>query len=221
MKGALDVHRELLARDVPHEVVRLRSSVAIADDLPRALDVPRTSCVAVRCYVTDVGPVAVAVHAGVVPDPAAVLDALGARTLRAASADEVNAATDYAAGLVSPVCLPPEVPLLADAALGATDVVYCPLGEGGVALGIRTRDLLVASRARVGSLSSLPQAAPLPPWTGGARVLDLDPHVLRAGAQARIERRGSGDPGLVERRVDRRATDPGARTGRRPQRDAG
>ncbi|GAC1499811.1 MAG: hypothetical protein NVS2B15_22400 [Pseudarthrobacter sp.] len=48
------------------------------------------------------------VQAGVVPDPAAVLDALGARTLRAAAADEVNAATDYAATLVSPVPLEPD-----------------------------------------------------------------------------------------------------------------
>lgn len=176
MRGALDVHRELLASDVPHEVVRLRGAVVVnADDLPAALDVPAGSCVALRCYVTDGGFVAVAVRAGVVPDPRAVLDALGARTLRAATADEVNAATDYAAGLVSPLCLPPGVTLLADAALCAADVLYCPVGEGGVALGIRTADLLSASGAQVEQLSALPHPRPeQAPWADGARVLDLD-----------------------------------------------
>ena len=111
VRGALDVHRELLARDVAHEVVRLSGLVTTADELPRALGVEATSCLAVRCYSTDLGFVAVLVHAGVVPEPSAVLIALGAHTLRPATADEVNAATDYAAGLVSPLCLPSEVTL--------------------------------------------------------------------------------------------------------------
>jgi prolyl-tRNA editing enzyme YbaK/EbsC (Cys-tRNA(Pro) deacylase) len=208
VKGALDVHRELLAADVPHEVVRLRGQVVAADDLPRALGVPATSCVAVRCYVTDTGTVAVAVHAGVLPDPAAVLDALGAGTLRAASADEINAATDYAAGLVSPVCLPEGVQLLADAALTASDVVYCPLGEAGVALGIRTADLLKAAGARVAPLSSLPHTAPAaPPWSGGARVLDLD---LRA-PYLRLEDRPSGGDQLRPDRARGERQPPGGR----------
>ncbi len=176
MKGALDVHRALLADDVPHEMVRLRTTVlGNADDLPRALGVAASSCVAVRCYVTDTGPVAVAVRAGVVPAPAAVLDAVGARTMRPADADEVNAATDYAAGLVSPVCLPRDVTLLADAALGEVEVVYCPVGESGIALGIRTADLLRATGAKVTLLSSLPMPPQEPgPWGDGARRIDLD-----------------------------------------------
>ena len=183
MRGALDVHRELLARDVPHEVVRLRGTAAVdADDLPRALDVDPASCVAVRCYVTDLGLVAVMVAAGVVPDPRALLDAVGARTLRSAGPDEVNAGTDYAAGLVSPVALPPEVLLVADAAVAARDVVYCPVGEGGVALGIRTDDLLRAVGARVAALSALPMPPAGPaPWSGGARVIDLDRRAPRQG----------------------------------------
>ncbi len=170
------MHRELLSLAVPHEVVRLRGAViAGADDLPRALGVEPTSCVAVRCYVTDLGFVAVAVHAGVVPDPAALLDAIGALTLRPATDDEVNAATDYAAGLVSPIGLPEEVLLVADSALRATDVLYCPVGEVGVALGIRTRDLLAATRARVAGLTPLPRLGADPgPWAGGARVIELD-----------------------------------------------
>ena len=156
MKSALDVHRELLARDVPHEMVRLRGRASSADDLPRLLGLT-TGCVAVRCYEVrrDAGAsfAAVLVPAGRLPQPRALLEALAARSVRAAGPDAVNAATDYAAGLVGPVCLPPEVELLADATLGETDVCYCAVGEGGVVLGIRTRDLLVTTGARVGSLT--------------------------------------------------------------------
>ena len=189
VRGALDVHRELLARDVAHEVVRLSGMVTTADELPQALGVEATSCLAVRCYSTDRGFVAVLVHAGVVPEPSAVLIALGAHTLRPATADEVNAATDYAAGLVSPLCLPSEVALLADAALQGTQVLYCPIGEGAVALGIRTRDLLEVTGAQVAALSSQPLPHPdARPWGGGARIIDLDTR----GAVRRSPRRSVG-----------------------------
>ena len=156
MKSALDVHRELLAGAVPHEIVRLARRITTADDLPRVLQLEQ-GCVAVRCYLVerDSGPsfAAVLVPAGAVPAPTALLTALDARSVRPARVEQVNVVTDYAAELVSPVCLPPEVEVLADAALGESDVCYCALGEGGVALGIRTRDLLVAIGARVASLT--------------------------------------------------------------------
>lgn len=175
MKSALDVHRDLLARDVRHEVVRVRDGVALgADDLPRALRVDASLCLVVRCYVTDVALAAALVGAGVVPDPAAVLDALGACSLRAATADEVSAATDFPAGLVCPVGLPVEVRLLADTALAGLDVVYCPLGEGGVALGIRTADLLAVTGARVVALSPVPQPRITREAGSAGRVIDLD-----------------------------------------------
>ena len=170
MKSALDVHRELLARDVPHEMVRLPRRAASGDDLPRLLSLPRGG-VTVRCYevtrADGAAFVAVLVPSGRVPDPATLLDALGALSVSPARADVVNAVTDYAAGLVGPVCLPADVELLADTALGESDVSYCTVGEGQVVLGIRTRDLLVATGARVASLTGVGEAGP-------ARVLDLD-----------------------------------------------
>lgn len=194
MKGALDVHRTLLAGDVPHEMLRLRTPVATADDLPAALGVARHACVVVRCYrLTRAegsgGLAAVMVRPGDTPDPASLLDALDATSVRAASGAEVNAATDFAAGLVSPVCLPADVLLVADAALGGTPVLYAPTGETGVALGIHTRDLLVASGARVTTLTARPLAArEQSDWrlgpgleTAGAAVLPLDRGRLPAG----------------------------------------
>lgn len=156
MKGALDVHRELLARDVPHEMVRLSGRAGSGDDLPRLLGLPR-GCVVVRCYTvtrdSGTGFAAVLVPAGRAPEPAALLSALGARAATPAPPEAVNAVTDYAAGLVSPLCLPARVELLADAALGESDVCYCPVGEAQVVLGIRTRDLLVTTGARVATLT--------------------------------------------------------------------
>ncbi|MCW2665261.1 MAG: hypothetical protein JWN57_223 [Frankiales bacterium] len=178
MKGALDVHRELLARDVPHEVVRLPRPVVSADDLPAALGLEPSVCVALRCYVAGTRMAVVMVRAGATPEPSALLDALGADTLRAATAAEVNAATDYAAGLVSPICLPDDVELLADSALGGADVLYTAAGEGGVALAIRTRDLLVTTGARVATLTAGPLApAERSGWDGFSvdlPVIDLD-----------------------------------------------
>ena len=164
MKSALDVHRALLAAGIDHEMVRLPGPITGADDLPQALTVDASSCVVVRCYRTtdadgEHALCGVLVRAGDTPDPVSLLDAIAAVSVRPATAAEVNEATDYAAALVSPICLPDNVPLLADAAIGAAEVVYAATGEGGVALGIRTRDLLVASRARVTNLTAGPLAA--------------------------------------------------------------
>jgi prolyl-tRNA editing enzyme YbaK/EbsC (Cys-tRNA(Pro) deacylase) len=152
MKDALDVHRSLLAREVPHEIVRLPRLVLSADEIPAASGLPAERCVAVRLYHADDRVVAVLVRAGELPHPGAVLAALGARTLRAAPPEIVNEVTDFAASLVSPVLLPDDVSVLADACVGHHDVVYTATGDGGTALGIPSRWLLTASRARVTEL---------------------------------------------------------------------
>src|SRR3954451_6719194 len=152
MKDALDVHRSLLAREVPHEIVRLPHLVLSADEIPEASGLPRERCVAVRVYQADDQVVATVVRAGELPHPGAVLAALGARTLRAAPPDVVNAVTDFAASLVSPVLIPDDMPVLADACIGHHDVVYAATGDGGTVRGIPSRWLLTASRAKVTEL---------------------------------------------------------------------
>ena len=159
MKDALAVHRDLLGRGIAHEIVRLRHVVLGADDLPDALGLPPHKCLAVRMYDADDRLVAVCVPAGTIPAPAALLDATGARTIGVAPPDRVNAETDYAAGLVAPVLLPSDIPVLVDAGFGASEVVYTPTGDGGTALGIHVRDLLLTTRARVANLLS-PRAMP-------------------------------------------------------------
>jgi Cys-tRNA(Pro)/Cys-tRNA(Cys) deacylase len=177
VKSALDVHRALLERGVPHEVVRLRSRLLTADDLPRVLALER-GCATVRCYTVDregrTSFAAVLVPSGLVPSPALLLEALDACSVRPARPEQVNAATDYAAELVSPVCLPPDVELLADTRLTSDEVCYTALGEGGVALGIRTRDLLAATGARVVPLTGARDDASRDESSGDARVVVLD-----------------------------------------------
>jgi Cys-tRNA(Pro)/Cys-tRNA(Cys) deacylase len=157
MKDALDVHRSLLAREVPHEIVRLPRAVSAADEIPEALGLASQRCVVVRMYVADDRPVAVIVRAGTTPHPGAVLTAARARSLRPARAEMVNDLTDFAAPLVSPFLLPESVTVLADACIGHSDVVYAPTGDSGTAVGIASRWLLTASRAAVTELC-LPEA---------------------------------------------------------------
>lgn len=152
MKGTLDIHRELLARDVPHEVIRLPRLVLDADELPEVLDLPPARCVAVRIYQMDEQLVAVIVRAGDVPDPARLLNLLRARSVRVAPADLINAATDYASGLVAPLLLPPEMVVVADAAILESPVLYAPTGETGTALGIPARALVETAGATVAEL---------------------------------------------------------------------
>lgn len=152
MKDALDVHRSLLAREVPHEIVRLPRLVLTADEIPDGSGLPPQRCVAVRIYHADDQLVATLVRAGELPHPGAVLAALGARTLRAAAPEVVNQVTDFAASLVSPVLLPADVVVLADACVGHHEVVYTATGDGGTALGITSRWLLTTCRAKVSEL---------------------------------------------------------------------
>jgi Cys-tRNA(Pro)/Cys-tRNA(Cys) deacylase len=152
MKDALAIHRDLLARGVPHEIVRLRRIILTADELPEALGLAPTQCVAVRVYEADGDLVAVCVPAGATPAPSALLEATGARRIGVASVDRINAQTDFAGGLVSPLLLPDEIPVLAEASLSAREVLYTPTGESGTALGIHSRDLFAVSGARAAPL---------------------------------------------------------------------
>ncbi|MBV9096665.1 MAG: hypothetical protein JO079_01285 [Frankiaceae bacterium] len=173
MKDALDVHRSLLAREIPHEVVRLPRPVSSADEIPDVLGLAPQRCVAVRMYLADDRPIAVIVRAGTIPHPGAVLTAARSRSLRTARAEVVNELTDFAAPLVSPFLLPESVLILADSCIGHAEVVYAPTGDSGTAVGIASRWLLTASRAAVTELC-LPDAT-----GGGAGDLDEEfEHVL-------------------------------------------
>jgi prolyl-tRNA editing enzyme YbaK/EbsC (Cys-tRNA(Pro) deacylase) len=154
MKGALDIHRELLGREILHEIVRLRRVVLNADEIAHVLGIEADQVVSVKLFVAGGRMIAAAVPANQLPDPEAVRQAAGATRVRPATMQEVNEATEYAAGLVAPLLLPPEITLYADVRLARHDVVYTATGDTGTALGIGISELLVTAGARVADLLS-------------------------------------------------------------------
>ena len=150
MKDALAIHRWLLAHQVHHEIVRLPRTLTCAAELPEVLRAAPADCLEVSIYEVDtrVGLEAVAVMASVStpPRPGLVSALLGARKVRPASAFMVNAATEYAAGLVCPLLLPEDLTLLIDERLfddlSPDRTLHTPTGERRTALSLRAPDLL-------------------------------------------------------------------------------
>jgi len=85
---------------------------------------PAGQCVAVRVYEADNELVAVCLPAGATPAPSALLRATGARRIGVAPVDRINSETDFAGGLVAPLLLPSQIPVLADASLPGREVLY-------------------------------------------------------------------------------------------------
>lgn len=172
MRGPLDIHRDLLAAQVSHEMVHLPRTVSTPDDLPEVLALPARSCVAMRFYrLTDGSLLAAAVPAGQWPDPdllsaqvPAPPEAPGLRVLpglRPASPDEVSSATEYSAAMAGPIGLPAGITLLVDTALEDSDVLYCPAGDTATVVGIRSRELMKATGGRAVPLVETMLAGPV------------------------------------------------------------
>jgi prolyl-tRNA editing enzyme YbaK/EbsC (Cys-tRNA(Pro) deacylase) len=175
MRGPLDITRELIAADVLHEIVHLRRRIDDAAELPEVLDLPGTSCVAVRLYDAGDGTLLAALlPADAAAATTALAAAAGVRAIRRADPALVSAATDYVASLVPPVGLPGDVRLVAHAGLAAQEVLYTPTGDGSTALKIRTADLLaltgatVASIVEPGVVLDAPRRAAEDAWRSGA-----------------------------------------------------
>ncbi|MEV0582509.1 YbaK/EbsC family protein [Nonomuraea sp. NPDC050310] len=153
MKDALAIHRWLLAHLVPHEIVRLPRPMTCVDELPESVLAPPSRCVSVTVFelATRQGREAVAVVSTVAdpPRPGVLAGLLGARRVRVAPAFVVNRLTDYADGLVAPLLLPPDLPVLLDDRLPTCDdPVYTATGERCTALAIGGLDLRSALSGR-------------------------------------------------------------------------
>jgi len=157
MNNALTLHRMLLEKDIPHEIVRLPRRISSADQLPAVLALPAKRCLAVRLYEVDDQHAAVIAPPDLVVPVLAVRDATGGRRVRAASDDTISSVTGYAAGLVAPVALPDTVPVYVDQAVAdqADDatIVYTATGESGTALGIGLAGLLATCAAKPAALA--------------------------------------------------------------------
>jgi prolyl-tRNA editing enzyme YbaK/EbsC (Cys-tRNA(Pro) deacylase) len=148
MKDALAIHRWLLAHQIHHEIVRLPRPMTCADELPETVSAAPERCVAVTVFevTTKIGRevvVAVVSPVGDPPQPDTLGALLDVRKVRPARAFLVNSATDYAAGLVSPLLLPDDLTVLIDNRIKPDNKpVFLPTGERHNAISMRALDLL-------------------------------------------------------------------------------
>lgn len=160
---ALTLHNLLVESGMRHEIVHLPRAISAADQLPEALRLPASRCLAVRMYDVGGALTAVIVHAGRRPSVGALREVTGSSRVRPAADDRVNSVTGYATGLVAPLGLPDSVDVYADQeVIGGVDddvVVYTATGESGTALGVRLLDLFMLRDAKPAALTALAEPA--------------------------------------------------------------
>jgi Cys-tRNA(Pro)/Cys-tRNA(Cys) deacylase len=164
MLGPLDIHQYLLEHDVHHEIVRLPRPAASAEHLAEVLGVTPRRCLAIHPFhaPTTEGDLLVLVLAPADEEASAETLALALRELlrdrlgpdaelSVAGAALVSRRTDYIAGHLAPLLLPPDVIVFSTRGVLdlATSIIYTATGDGGTALGIAATDLLNLSRAIV------------------------------------------------------------------------
>jgi Cys-tRNA(Pro)/Cys-tRNA(Cys) deacylase len=164
MLGPLDIHQYLLEHDVHHEIVRLPRPAANAEHLAEVLGVTPRRCLSIHPFhaLTPDGDVLVLVMSPADEQVTAATliltlrellrDRLGPDAeLSAAGAALVSRRTDYIAGHLAPLLLPPDVIVVSTRGVLdlATSIIYTATGDGGTALGIAATDLLNLSRAIV------------------------------------------------------------------------
>ncbi len=159
MRGPVDVARQLLALDVPHEIVHLPRRVESAQELPGVLGVPESSCVLVDVFETESGYVATLVPCDAVVLPVALAQAIDAQSVRRPELGVVSRVTDFMATLVPPVGLPSAVLVVADGRVAKAGVLYTATGDSWTALKIHGGDLVRASAAMIADLA---ETGPIP-----------------------------------------------------------
>jgi Cys-tRNA(Pro) deacylase len=137
-----DVRDELAAKNVPHEILQLPSSSRTAQLAADGLGVPVANVVKSLLFVLDdERPVLALVTGDATVDAGALARETGAAEVRLARAREVREITGYHPGAVSPCALATDVPVVADPAVFAAEVVYCGGGTETTMLKIRSADL--------------------------------------------------------------------------------
>ena len=142
MRSFTDVHDDLTAKSVPHEIVHLPSSSRTAQLAADALGVPVGDVVKSLLFQLDeTRPVLVLVPGDATVDVDALARDAGALQVRLARSREVRELTGYEPGAVSPCALATEVQVVADPGVFAPEVVYCGGGTTTTMLKIRSADL--------------------------------------------------------------------------------
>lgn len=150
MRSGDDVHDELIARDIPHEILHLPSSSETAQLAAEALGVDVAHVVKSLLFVLDdERPVLALVTGDATVDADALAREVGAARVRLARRREVREHTGYLPGAVPPCALAEELPIVADPGVFASEVVYCGGGTTSAMLRIRSADLAALTQLRV------------------------------------------------------------------------
>jgi prolyl-tRNA editing enzyme YbaK/EbsC (Cys-tRNA(Pro) deacylase) len=149
VRSFTDVQDTLSARDVEHEIIHLPSSSRTARLAAEALGVPVASVVKSLLFMADGRPVLALVDGEATVDAEALRLETGAAEVTLARAREVRDLTGYKPGAVPPVGLATALPVVADPAVFAPDVVYCGGGSTTAMLRIRAADLRELLQARI------------------------------------------------------------------------
>jgi prolyl-tRNA editing enzyme YbaK/EbsC (Cys-tRNA(Pro) deacylase) len=148
-----DVHDELVANGIPHEILQLQSSSRTAELAAEALGVDVGDVVKSLLFILDdERPVLALVTGDTTVDADALACVTGASEVRLARAREVRESTGYRPGAVPPCALATDVLVVADPGVFTPEVVYCGGGTTTTMLKVRGADLdvlLGAQRAPI------------------------------------------------------------------------
>jgi len=148
-----DVHGELAAKNIPHEILHLPSSSKTAQLAAEALGVDVGDVVKSLLFMLDERPVLALVTGDATVDADGLARESGAAQVRLARGQEVREHTGYAPGAVSPCALSTQVPVIADPGVFVPEVVYCGGGTTSTMLKIRSADLAALLRPRTLSIA--------------------------------------------------------------------
>ena len=149
VRSSTDLHDDLTARGVAHEMVHLPSSSHTAQLAAGLLGVPMAEVVKSLLFMLDdARPVLALVTGDATVDADALAREEGATQIRLARSREVREFTGYRPGAVPPCALATEVPVVADPGVFAPAVVYCGGGTTTTMLRIRSADLSALLEAR-------------------------------------------------------------------------
>lgn len=149
MRTCSDVHNYLEELGVPHEMLPLPDRARTTRRVAEFLGVTPEEVVKSLLFLIDGAPTLVLVPGGARVDTTTLGDALGAREVALARAQDVLATTGYRVGAVPPCGLASDLPVVADPGAFAPPVVYCGGGASATMLKIRSADLKALLKPRL------------------------------------------------------------------------
>jgi Cys-tRNA(Pro)/Cys-tRNA(Cys) deacylase len=153
VRSSIDVHNQLLADDVVHELSQLPGPLRDLSAAPSVLGLPPVAVARTTLLVDGDGCVVVLAPADAEVDTASVAELLGRLDLDPVPPDRAPGLTGYLLPFVPPVALECPSTLVVDEQVADQDVVYAAAGEPGVILKVRAADLIKATSAVVASIT--------------------------------------------------------------------